>query len=105
MVCKADNGYAKCAIILFSGPDDLKDIARSSTHTILAACGLDPRKTEVHTGPLPPPPSGCMHSKVAACGQTSLIKGLCWACFDAYVGDVVECIKKTRSRQWLSLGL
>ncbi|OWM72442.1 hypothetical protein CDL15_Pgr018327 [Punica granatum] len=50
------------------GHDDFKDIARSSTHTILAACGLDHRKTEVHAGPLPPP-LACSHSELGCGGE------------------------------------
>ncbi|KAK4802571.1 hypothetical protein SAY86_000774 [Trapa natans] len=86
------------------GHDDFKSVVRSSTHTILAACGLNHRKTEVHTG-LQAPSLECMHSTMVAGGQTSLMKGLCSACFDLYVRNVVESVMKSRSRQWLNLCL
>ncbi|XP_061371941.1 uncharacterized protein LOC133314476 [Gastrolobium bilobum] len=85
------------------GYTTFKDIARSSTHTILAACGLEHKKSEVCTVP---PPSVCPHTELMASGQTSLIKGCCSSCFDSFVGDVVKRILDTRmSSQWLRLGL
>ncbi|KAJ6876444.1 hypothetical protein NC651_029435 [Populus alba x Populus x berolinensis] len=48
--------------------DTFKDIARSSTHTILAACGLEHKRSEVHTVPLP---STCTHIDRVDAGQTS----------------------------------
>ncbi|XP_044482437.1 LOW QUALITY PROTEIN: uncharacterized protein LOC123208884 [Mangifera indica] len=79
-----------------------KDIARSSTHTILATCGLEHRRSEVH---LVHPPSICSHVERLAAGQTSLMKGFCSSCFDTFVKDVVKKIMDTRMPQWLSLGL
>ncbi|XP_022719490.1 remodeling and spacing factor 1-like isoform X2 [Durio zibethinus] len=62
-----------------------KDIATSSMHTLLAACGLEHRRNEVH---IVPPPLNCTHiERLAAGGQASLMKGneyrgsvtfLCW---------------------------
>ncbi|KAJ4719374.1 PHD and RING finger domain-containing 1 [Melia azedarach] len=78
-----------------------KDIASSSTHTILAACGLEHR-SEVH---IVHPPSTCSHVERVAGGQTSLMKGQCSSCFDSFVRDVVKRIMDTRLPQWLSLGL
>ncbi|KAL5786757.1 hypothetical protein ACOSQ2_009149 [Xanthoceras sorbifolium] len=79
-----------------------KDIARSSTHTILAACGLEHRRSEVQ---VVHPPSICPHVERVAAGQTSLMKGFCSPCFDSFVKDVVKRIMDTRLPQWLSLGL
>ncbi|TYH35824.1 hypothetical protein ES332_D13G220300v1 [Gossypium tomentosum] len=77
------------------------DIATSSMHTLLAACGLEHRRSEVH---MVPPPSNCTHIERVAAGQASLMKGCCLTCFDSFVKDVVKRIMDTRSRQWLSLG-
>ncbi|KAG4397442.1 hypothetical protein AAZX31_10G140500 [Glycine max] len=85
------------------GHNTIKDIARSSMHTILAACDLEHLKSEVCTVP---PPSACPHMELIASGQTSLIKGCCSSCFDSFVGDVVKRVLDTRvSSQWLRLGL
>ncbi|KAJ8772037.1 hypothetical protein K2173_027214 [Erythroxylum novogranatense] len=84
------------------GHHTFKDIARSSTHTILAACGLEHRRSEVHTVPLPPP---CSHRDAVSIGELSLMKGFCSSCFDSFVRDVVKRILDTRPPQWLSLGL
>ncbi|XWS57459.1 hypothetical protein CRYUN_Cryun09bG0175700 [Craigia yunnanensis] len=79
-----------------------KDIATSSMHTLLAACGLEHRKSEVH---IVPPPSSCTHIDRVAAGQASLMKGCCLTCFDSFVKDVVKRIMDIRSPHWLSLGL
>lgn len=84
------------------GRDTFKDIARGATHTILAACGLEHKRTEVHALP---PPSSCSHVDRVAAGQTSMMKGFCSSCFDSFVRDVVKRIMDTRMPQWLSLGL
>lgn len=83
------------------GHSTFKDIARSSTHTILAACDLEHKKSEVCTVP---PPSACPHMELMAGGQTSLIKGCCSSCFDSFVGDVVKRVLEARI-QWLQLRL
>jgi len=89
--------------LFYSGHNTIKDIARSSMHTILAACDLEHLKSEVCTVP---PPSACPHMELIASGQTSLIKGCCSSCFDSFVGDVVKRVLDTRvSSQWLRLGL
>ncbi|KAJ6928641.1 hypothetical protein NC652_012703 [Populus alba x Populus x berolinensis] len=82
--------------------DTFKDISRSSTHTILAACGLEHKRSEVHTVP---PPSTCIHMDRVVAGQTSPMKGCCSSCFDSFVRDVVKRIMDKRPRQWLTLGL
>lgn len=92
-----------CLLCIDSGYSTFKDIARSSTHTILAACGLEHNTSEVCTVP---PPSVCPHIELIAGGQMSMIKGCCSSCFDSFVGDVVKSILDTRmSSQWLRLGL
>ncbi|KAE8677763.1 protein DEHYDRATION-INDUCED 19-like protein 3-like [Hibiscus syriacus] len=80
----------------------LKDIATSSMHTLLAACGLEHRSSEVQ---IVPPSSNCVHVERVAAGQASLMKGCCLTCFDSLVKDVVKRIMDARSRRWLSLGL
>ncbi|OAY43985.1 uncharacterized protein LOC110621394 [Manihot esculenta] len=84
------------------GHDTFKEIARSSTHTILAGCGLEHKRSEVQFMPLP---SICTHVERVAAGQTSIMKGLCSSCFDSFVRDVVKRIMDTRLPQWLSLRL
>ncbi|KAK7258968.1 hypothetical protein RIF29_24561 [Crotalaria pallida] len=79
------------------GYSTFKDIARSSTHTILAACGLEHKKSVVCT--VPPPPCVCPHIEIMAGGETSLIKGCCSSCFDAFVGDVVKRILDSKMSQ------
>ncbi|MED6112281.1 hypothetical protein PIB30_060257 [Stylosanthes scabra] len=85
------------------GNNTFKDIARSSTHTVLAACGLEHKKSEVRSVPAP---DVCPHIELMAGGQTSLIRGCCSTCFDSFVKDVVKNILDRRmSSQWLRLGL
>ncbi|KAF2288290.1 hypothetical protein GH714_005837 [Hevea brasiliensis] len=63
--------YQKCSNCVISsaaGPDTFKEIARSSTHTILAGCGLEHKRSEVQ---FMPPPSICTHGERMAAGQTS----------------------------------
>jgi len=72
-------------------------------HTILAACDLEHKNSEVCNVA---PPSACPHMELMAGGPTSLIKGCCSSCFDSFVGDVVKRVLDTRvSSQWLRLGL
>lgn len=84
------------------GNGTITDIVRSSIHTILAACGLEHRRNEVH---VVPPPLLCPHVEVTSIGQRSLMEGCCSSCFDSFVKDVVKRIMDTRLPQWLSLGL
>ncbi|KAA8545223.1 hypothetical protein F0562_020007 [Nyssa sinensis] len=79
------------------GYSTFKDIARSSTHTILAACGIEHRGNEVY--PVQPP-SICNHIEQIAVGQMSLMKGHCSSCFELFVKDVVCEIMKTRMSPW-----
>lgn len=90
------------AISCDAGHDTFKEITRSSTHTILAGCGLEHKRSEVQFMPLP---SICTHVERVAAGQTSIMKGLCLSCFDSFVRDVVKRIMDTRLPQWLSLRL
>uniref|UniRef100_A0A2P2J5H4 Uncharacterized protein MANES_08G113500 n=1 Tax=Rhizophora mucronata TaxID=61149 RepID=A0A2P2J5H4_RHIMU len=84
------------------GPDTFTEIARSSIHTILGACGLEHNQSEVHNVP---PPLVCIHGDKVAAGETSLMKGFCSSCFDSFVGDVVKRIMDTKLPRWLSLAL
>ncbi|CAL5330128.1 unnamed protein product [Camellia sinensis] len=71
-----------------------KDIARISTHTILASCGIEHQASEVY--PVQPP-SMCNHAEAMASGQMSLMKGFCTSCFDSFVRRVVREITNTQS--------
>ncbi|KAK9292964.1 hypothetical protein L1049_020946 [Liquidambar formosana] len=75
-----------------------KDVARKSTHTILAACGLEHRRSEVYS--MQPPPI-CSHVETMADGQMSLLKGYCSSCFDSIVRNVVKTILNSRLPHWL----
>lgn len=93
--------------LLLFGPaqSTLADIARSSTHTILAACELEHKSNEVVAVSVSPP-AICGHIELMACSKASLMRGRCSSCFDSYVGEVVNKILDTKlSEQWLSLGL
>ncbi|CAA3007028.1 Hypothetical predicted protein [Olea europaea subsp. europaea] len=69
------------------GYSNFKDIAWSSTHTILAACGLEHGPEEVCpvNNPL-----YCNHFENATIMQRSLMKGQCSSCFDLFVRNVVR---------------
>ncbi|KAG5525415.1 hypothetical protein RHGRI_031917 [Rhododendron griersonianum] len=77
------------------GDSTFKDIARYSTHTILAACGLQHRGSHVY--PVQPP-SICDHVDEIARGEISLMKGFCSSCFDSFVMYVVREITNTSVR-------
>lgn len=79
-----------------------KEIARRSTHTILAVCGREHRSNEVVAVS---PPSTCSHVELTVGGKTSLIRGCCSSCFESFVGEVVKRILDTKLQQWLRLGL
>ena len=90
-------------VVFDSAQGTLKDIARSSIHTILAACELEHKSNEVVAVPSPPI---CGHLELSAGGKASLLRGCCSTCLDSFVGDVVKKILDTKlSEQWLSLGL
>ncbi|KAM7478417.1 hypothetical protein LguiA_026630 [Lonicera macranthoides] len=75
------------------GYNTFKDVARSSTHTVLAACGLEHRANEVY--PVQPP-SLCNHVEQLAGARASLMKDFCSDCFNSFVGYVVETIVSAR---------
>lgn len=91
------------------GQATFDEISTCSLHTILAACGLEHKSSEVH---LVPPPVTCLHDDMRPCsssssnnGSSSLMKGCCYSCFDSFVEDVVKMILDTRQPHWLTLGL
>ncbi|XP_010464100.1 PREDICTED: uncharacterized protein LOC104744710 [Camelina sativa] len=91
------------------GQTTFEEISTCSIHTILAACGLEHKSSEVH---LVPPPVTCTHhhmtpgsSRSSSSSSSSLMKGCCYSCFDSFVEDVVKMILDTRQPHWLSLGL
>ncbi|XP_073312649.1 uncharacterized protein [Primulina huaijiensis] len=73
------------------GYRSFKDIARTSTHTILAAVGLEHRQNEVY--PVRTRPLSCDHFESR---HTCPIKGQCCSCFDWFVRNVVREIMYTR---------
>nr|VDC92656.1 unnamed protein product [Brassica oleracea] len=85
------------------GQATFDEISTCSLHTILAACGLEHKSSEVH---LVPPPVTCLHDDMRPCSSSSsLMKGCCYSCFDSFVEDVVKMILDTRQPHWLRLGL
>ncbi|RID71159.1 hypothetical protein BRARA_C03114 [Brassica rapa] len=91
------------------GQATFDEIATCSLHTILAACGLEHKSSEVH---FVPPPVTCLHNDMRPCSSSSnnsssssLMKGCCYSCFDSFVEDVVKMILDTRQPHWLRLGL
>lgn len=75
--------------------DIFKDIARKSTHTILAACGLEHWISEVYSLQQQPPPN-CSHVERMIDRQTTLMKGYCSSCFESFVRHVVKTILNGR---------
>ncbi|KAJ0234238.1 F18 protein [Hirschfeldia incana] len=93
------------------GQASFEEISTCSMHTILAACGLEHKSSEVH---LVPPSVTCPHDDMMRPGSSSgnnssssssLMKGCCSSCFDSFVEDVVKMILDTRQPHWLRLGL
>ncbi|KAG7580824.1 Zinc finger RING-type [Arabidopsis suecica] len=89
------------------GQTTFDEISTCSMHTILAACGLEHKSSEVH---LVPPPVTCTHHHMipgssSSSSSSSLMKGCCYSCFDSFVEDVVKMILDTRQPHWLRLGL
>uniref|UniRef100_A0A1J3CVP8 PHD and RING finger domain-containing protein 1 n=1 Tax=Noccaea caerulescens TaxID=107243 RepID=A0A1J3CVP8_NOCCA len=90
------------------GQATFDEISTCSIHTILAACGLEHKSSEVH---LVPPPVTCPHGDITPCSsssnnsRSSLMRGCCYSCFDSFVEDVVKMILDTRQPHWLRLGL
>lgn len=71
-----------------SGEDrsTFKEIAKNSTHSILAACGIKHRKSMVSAGI--EPPDSCPHDWDN--GPAHLLKACCSSCFSSFVEDVVQ---------------
>ncbi|KAF3607634.1 hypothetical protein DY000_02051382 [Brassica cretica] len=85
--------------------DHAVEISTCSIHTILAACGLEHKSSEVH---FVPPSVTCPHDDMrpgSSSSSSSLMKGCCSSCFDSFVEDVVKMILDTRQPHWLRLGL
>ncbi|GAB4835766.1 hypothetical protein Ancab_000676 [Ancistrocladus abbreviatus] len=80
-----------------TGCTTFMDIANSSTQAILAACGIEHRRSEVYE--VQPPI--CVHIEGSAEGQMRFMKGCCQSCFDSFVKDVVRKIMDIRVPQWL----
>ena len=106
---KSQNTMAQQAMLILvlsilslgAGHSTFKAVARSSTHTILAAYGLEHRRSEVHHS-VPTPPI-CLHIERIADGQMSLMKSSCSCCFESYSRDVVRRILNTKLPPWLGI--
>ncbi|XP_077215501.1 RING/U-box protein [Tasmannia lanceolata] len=72
-----------------------KSIARHSTYTILAACGIKHNRSV--TFPIPPP-SDCFHLEKGE-EPANLLKSCCRSCFKSFVRNVVVQIMKTKLQQ------
>ncbi|ONK63284.1 uncharacterized protein A4U43_C07F13380 [Asparagus officinalis] len=70
-----------------------KEIARNSTHTILAACGIEHRRSMVTS--VSEPPDNCVHDSDD--GPEHLLKGCCSSCFNSFVKDVVRRLIDTKT--------
>ncbi|KAL4185668.1 hypothetical protein AMTRI_Chr10g231850 [Amborella trichopoda] len=75
------------------GTDKFKEIARLSTHTILAACGLEHSKSCVQPFSSP----NCVHNKQHT--ASNLMPTCCRECFSFFVRDVVSSIMVNKSRK------
>lgn len=85
----ASNTRDLLEIVCFAGVDAFKEIARLATHTILAACGLEHRKSGVHFFPR----SVCSHMEhTQQLHKSTLMPNSCRECFCTFVKDVVESI-------------
>ncbi|XP_057952378.1 uncharacterized protein LOC131146661 [Malania oleifera] len=70
------------------GADAFKEVARRATHTILAACGLEHRKSGVYF-----PTSVCRHAEqIQRLQKSTLMPTSCRECFYAFVKDVVNSV-------------
>lgn len=70
-----------------------KEIAKNSTHSILAACGIEHRRSMVSAGV--EPPDNCTHDSDD--GPAHLLKGCCSSCFSSFIKDVVQRLIGTAS--------
>ncbi|KAL5996294.1 hypothetical protein ACLOJK_026370 [Asimina triloba] len=77
------------------GREAFKEIARQSTHTILAACGI--RHNQDAAMPIEQPPA-CPHIEKGG-EQTTLMKGYCTSCFNSFGADVVMRILRMKLPQ------
>lgn len=77
-----------------------KEIERKSTHTILAACGLEHRRTEVYPDLKP---SICTHIGLMRDAQMSLMKGHCSGCLESFARIVVKTIMNSRLPHFLQV--
>lgn len=71
------------------GHNDFVEILKRSTHSIMAACGLEPQRFDTYEAQ----PPLCIHfeSRLANV-ETSPMSGCCLACFEGFVKDVVKRI-------------
>ncbi|KAK3225542.1 hypothetical protein Dsin_005404 [Dipteronia sinensis] len=70
--------------------DKFKEVARLATHTILAACGLEHRKSGIRTFPIS---VVCSHTEdIKQIHKSTLLPDSCRECFYVFVKDVVQYI-------------
>ncbi|XP_068664215.1 uncharacterized protein [Aristolochia californica] len=73
-----------------------KEIARYSTHSILAACGIEHNENMVvHVNP----PNSCFHPVEEGDRMKNLTIGCCSYCFDNFVKDVVLRLTKMKLQE------
>ncbi|KAF9624473.1 hypothetical protein IFM89_011481 [Coptis chinensis] len=71
------------------GVDGFKEVARLATHTVLAACGLEHKKSIVR----PFPDSVCRHNnQTKQLHMSNLMPSSCRECFYAFVKDTVKAV-------------
>eukprot|EP01018_Ginkgo_biloba_P028242 Gb_36420 [translate_table: standard] len=69
------------------GKDQFKEIARCSTHTILAACRIEHSRHRAQPFQM----VSCFHAEQQCC-SSDLMSGCCKDCFNSFVKDVVDKI-------------
>lgn len=76
-------------VMVCAGVNAFKEVAWKSTHSILAACGLEQPKTGIRIFPS----SACRHvSNGLDIRRSTLMPNSCRECFYAFVKDVVNTI-------------
>lgn len=80
---------AKLNVVACAGIDAFKEIARLATHTILAACGLEHRKSEAYSLP----GVVCTHTgRSKQLSKSNLMPKSCQQCFHVFVKNIVNSI-------------
>lgn len=70
------------------GHDAYAEISRRSVDTVMAACGLEPRRSDVYEAQVPI----CLHVERSGYAESCPMSGCCSTCFQNFVKDVVRRI-------------